>query len=103
MQQHFLVIAGGFSHGDAGPIQVSFLHVARIGSAIIISTSQTIKTTVNVGVHIGIKPASDGSGEEDDDENSTEITFVPWRVGSERHLGIQRSSGSISTPPPAYF
>ncbi|KAE9372638.1 hypothetical protein N431DRAFT_545216 [Stipitochalara longipes BDJ] len=83
MQQHFLVVTGGFSHGDTGPIQV-------------------IKTTINVDIHTGVKPAPDGSGEEQD-ESSDEETYVPWRVGSERHLGIRRRSGSISTPPPAYF
>ncbi|KAN0110798.1 hypothetical protein V8E51_007185 [Hyaloscypha variabilis] len=82
MQQHFLVITGGFSHG-AGPIQM-------------------IKTTINVDVLTGIKPASDGAGEAED-ESSAEMTYVPWRVGSERHLGIRHRSGSISTPPPAYF
>jgi hypothetical protein len=101
MQQHFLVITGGFSHG-AGPIQVSVYQLAMSHSSLIFSASQMIKTTINVDVLTGIKPASDGAGEAED-ESSAEMTYVPWRVGSERHLGIRRRSGSISTPPPAYF
>ncbi|KAL2062024.1 hypothetical protein VTL71DRAFT_6290 [Oculimacula yallundae] len=80
IQQHFLVVCGGFSYGMDGQIQI-------------------IKTSINVDIHTGIKPecVSLESGQEG-------APFVPWRVGSERHLGIMRRSDSIVTnePPPAY-
>ncbi|KAH9209257.1 hypothetical protein DL95DRAFT_466935 [Leptodontidium sp. 2 PMI_412] len=83
VQQHFLVVAGGFSYGTEGPIQ-------------------TIKTSINVDIHAGMKS---GTTSPDMLEDGDEPSFVPWRVGSERHLGIMRRSDSISTdaPPPAYF
>ncbi|KAG4444020.1 hypothetical protein IFR05_000480 [Cadophora sp. M221] len=83
IQQHFLIVAGRFSYGTEGPIQ-------------------TIKTSLNVDVHAGMKPETNCP---EMLEDSGEPSFVPWRVGSERHLGIMRRSDSVSTdaPPPAYF
>ncbi|KAH7311106.1 hypothetical protein BKA65DRAFT_575164 [Rhexocercosporidium sp. MPI-PUGE-AT-0058] len=83
VQQHFLVVAGGFSYGTEGPFQ-------------------TIKTAINVDVHAGMKAKISSS---DGLDRGDESPFVPWRVGSERHLGIMRrpDSVSITGPPPAYF
>ncbi|CZR61646.1 uncharacterized protein PAC_11543 [Phialocephala subalpina] len=88
MQQHFLVVTGGFSYGDNGPIQ-------------------TIKTTINIDIHSGMKPApnlTDG-GEWEQAMDSEQLPFIPWRLGSERHLGILGRSSSMSrrTPPPVYY
>ncbi|KAH7372074.1 hypothetical protein BKA64DRAFT_750892 [Cadophora sp. MPI-SDFR-AT-0126] len=84
VQQHSLVIVGGFSYEKNGPIQ-----------------TRTIKTSINVDIHTGIRPVPNP---DDIVETVEEMPFVPWRVGSERHLGIVRRSDSISmnAPPPAY-
>ncbi|PVH74879.1 hypothetical protein DL98DRAFT_602829 [Cadophora sp. DSE1049] len=83
VQQHFLVVSGGFSYGKDGPVQL-------------------IKTSLNVDIHSGIK-SKIASHEVANAE--PEVPFVPWRVGSERHLGIMRQTDSVSSsaPPPAYY
>ncbi|KAF8857302.1 hypothetical protein BDZ45DRAFT_744525 [Acephala macrosclerotiorum] len=88
MQQHFLVVTGGFSYGDDGPIQ-------------------TIKTAINIDVYSGMKFVSNSTndGESEQQMDSEQLPFIPWRLGSERHLGILGRSNSMSrrTPPPAYY
>ncbi|KAK0105013.1 hypothetical protein ONS95_004618 [Cadophora gregata] len=83
VQQHFLVVAGGFSYGTEGSVQI-------------------IKTSINIDVHTGIKP--NVRLDELNGDEVEEAPFIPWRVGSERHLGIMRRTDSVSTdvPPPAY-
>ncbi|KAG4425383.1 hypothetical protein IFR04_001533 [Cadophora malorum] len=82
VQQHFLLVAGGISYQRQGPVQMT-------------------KTAINVDIHRGIKSSTIAENHVGANE---EAHFVPWRVGSERHLGITRRTDSISgdAPPPAY-
>ena len=61
-------------------------------AALILSTSQALNATMNVEVHSNNSHASDAAAD----------SFIPWRIGSEKHLGIRRCSALDSTfdPPP---
>lgn len=69
---------------------------------------QTVETFVNVEVHSGIKYQRDLANSNvpgcQDDGCNNGIVHVPWRLGSERHLGILRrpESGIDDMPPPPY-
>lgn len=84
MQQHSLVVTIGFSYGPGDTVYV-------------------VKTAINVEVHSGTTPAFGVMAvEELDGHYCNEQTIsIPWRVGSERHLGITRGSTN-NTPPPLY-
>lgn len=61
---------------------------------------------INVELHSGVEarppPLQAMSPEEEATED--QIAFVPWRMGSERHLGIlgRRDSRTDNAPPPPY-
>ena len=55
-------------------------------------------------VHSGIKPALRSMDRTEEQDLDEPMPYIPWRLGSERHLGITRQAdaGSGSTAPPAY-
>lgn len=59
---------------------------------------------MNVELHSGVeaRPLLEAMSPEEADEE--QIAFVPWRMGSERHLGIlgRRDSRTDNAPPPPY-
>ena len=64
-----------------------------------------MKTMINVELHSGVEvrpPLLEVMSPEE--ENEDQIVFVPWRMGSERHLGILGRHDSITddTHPPPY-
>jgi len=67
-----------------------------------------METTANVEVHSGIKAQPDSSDVSvpgcQEDAHNNEIVHVPWRMGSERHLGLmRRPEPSVNDmPPPPY-
>ncbi|KAI9782192.1 MAG: hypothetical protein M1839_005306 [Geoglossum umbratile] len=85
-QQHSLVVTAGFSYGP--------------------EDTDYVETAINVEVHSGVTPAPGVTVmEELDGHHSNEQTvLVPWRVGSERHLGIAQGSPMTvnNVPPPPY-
>jgi hypothetical protein len=65
-----------------------------------------MKTTLNVELHSGIEQQPRPSEIMTPTEESSEeqVNFVPWRIGSDRHLGIlgRRDSRTDNAPPPPY-
>ena len=63
-----------------------------------------MKTVINVELHSGVEgrpPPLEAMSP--DEANEDQIAFVPWRVGSESHLGILGRHDSITDdalPPP---
>ncbi|KAH8687990.1 hypothetical protein BGZ60DRAFT_522618 [Tricladium varicosporioides] len=82
-------------------------HVLVVGAGVVLGSDTAIhvlKTEVNIEIHSGTRPATlsafDNNPRMGDDE---EEIFIPWRIGSERHLGISRQTfGTTSEPPPPY-
>jgi hypothetical protein len=62
-------------------------------------------TAISVEVHSGITPTPGGMVMDDlyGNQSNEQAVLVPWRVGSERHLGIRRGSAvavdDVSPPP----
>lgn len=65
-----------------------------------------MKTMINVELHSGIArhPHRDALLTPEEEESEEQFTFVPWRIGSDRHLGIlgRRDSRTDNAPPPPY-
>lgn len=82
---------------------------SRVGGVVkadVHSSSWVVKMVINVEVHSGITPAPSVilMRELDGYQSNEQIDQIPWRVCSERHLGIAQGSAvtAYTVPPPPY-
>lgn len=64
-----------------------------------------VKTAIDVEVHSGVTPTPGVMAVEafEGYDSNEQTAFVPWRIGSERHLGITRGSAmTVNDVPPPY-